>query len=299
MILKVDNVSKNYGKTVAVENLSFETDKSEILGIIGPNGSGKTTIMRIITGLIKNFEGDVFINGSSVRENRDRRIGCIIEMPGFYPYLSGLENLKYFSMHSSIVDEKVFHEYIDLLGLSKAIRKKVSTYSMGMKQRLGILQSLINKPQLLILDEPTNGLDPNGIQEFREYIRKLAKEKNISVLISSHILSEIEQICDKVVILQNGRKLKEITLNENSRIKRCVYVLNTDQAEKLADFLREERLQVEEAGRDHIKVNMGGRDIGEVLAKIYTAGIKLTGITQDFGSLESEYLDLTGGNRVE
>lgn len=299
MILKVDNVSKNYKETIAIENLTFEMKKSEILGIIGPNGSGKTTIMRIITGLIRNFKGDVFINGLSIREEKDRRIGCIIEMPGFYPYMSGIDNLKYFSMYSNDIDEKVFHKYIDLLGLSKAIGRKVSTYSLGMKQRLGILQAMLNKPELLILDEPTNGLDPNGIQEFREYIKKLAKEKNISVLISSHILSEIEQICDKVIILQNGRKLKEITMDESNKSKHCVYVLSTDQTGDLTEFLKKEQLQIEGPGKDYIKVKMGERDIGEVLAKIYASNIKLTGITHHIDSLETEYLNLTGGNKIE
>lgn len=200
-ILSVRDVKKVIGKKTIVENISFDVKQGEVFGFLGPNGAGKTTTIRMLVGLIKETEGTISIGGYSIKENfREamRQIGSIVENPELYTYLTGWENLKQFArMLGGISDERII-EIAHMVHLDERIHDKVKTYSLGMKQRLGIAQALLGNPKLLILDEPTNGLDPAGIRELREFIHKLVKEENMSVFISSHLLSEVQMICDRV-----------------------------------------------------------------------------------------------------
>lgn len=205
-ILSVKDVSKSAGKFQILKRISFELKKGEIVGLIGPNGAGKTSIMKIIVGLTRKYDGEVMLG-------EKEHIGCMIEAPNFYPYLSGYDNLKYFAKLSGVPDSRVL-EVMELLGLSEAAKRKVKNYSLGMRQRLGIAQALLRNPGLLILDEPTNGLDPAGIYEIREYIRRIAREKNITVLISSHLLGELQKLCDRALVIKDGQLIEKLDMKE-------------------------------------------------------------------------------------
>ncbi|PEB51200.1 ABC transporter ATP-binding protein [Bacillus pseudomycoides] len=216
-ILSVRNVKKVIGKKTLVENISFDVKQGEVFGFLGPNGAGKTTTIRMLVGLIKATEGEISIGGYHIKENfREamRQIGSIVENPELYTYLTGFENLKQFArMLGGISDERIL-EIAKMVHLDERIHDKVKTYSLGMKQRLGIAQALLGSPKLLILDEPTNGLDPAGIRELREFIHKLVKEENMSVFISSHLLSEVQMICDRVAIIHKGRMITVAPIEE-------------------------------------------------------------------------------------
>ncbi|MBO1579603.1 ABC transporter ATP-binding protein [Bacillus sp. XF8] len=216
-ILSVRNVKKVIGKKTLVENISFDVKQGEVFGFLGPNGAGKTTTIRMLVGLIKATEGEITIGGYNIKENfREamRQIGSIVENPELYTYLTGWENLKQFArMLGGISDERIL-EIAKMVHLDERIHDKVKTYSLGMKQRLGIAQALLGNPKLLILDEPTNGLDPAGIRELREFIHKLVKEENMSVFISSHLLSEVQMICDRVAIIHKGKMITVAPIEE-------------------------------------------------------------------------------------
>lgn len=207
-VLRVNNVSKKAKDFQILNKVSFELGSGEITGLIGPNGAGKTSIMKIPVGLTRNYTGEVDLSGV-------RDIGCMIETPNFYPYNTGYQNLMYFAGLNGVGKKKV-KELLELLGLTDAANKNVRTYSLGMRQRLGIAQALIKDPDVLVLDEPTNGLDPEGIHEVREYIRSIADEKKITVLISSHLLSELEKMCDRAIIIKKGEIIQSMDLTERS-----------------------------------------------------------------------------------
>ena len=216
-ILQVQNLTKVYGSRVAVNNISFNVKKGEILGFLGANGAGKSTTMKMILGLTSITSGDVFICGQNVQthfENAIENVGGLIETPYLYPYLTGYGNLKFYaSLYKNISKSKIL-EVASIVGLSKRLNDKVKNYSLGMKQRLGIAQALLHNPKLLILDEPTNGLDANGIKEIKMLLKRLALEKGTSILISSHILSSMESLCDRIAIIDNGNLIEIKTLNE-------------------------------------------------------------------------------------
>ncbi|PFA20503.1 MULTISPECIES: ABC transporter ATP-binding protein [Bacillus cereus group] len=216
-ILSVRNVKKIIGKKTLVENISFDVKQGEVFGFLGPNGAGKTTTIRMLVGLIKATEGEITVGGYHIKEDFQkamRQIGSIVENPELYTYLTGWENLKQFArMLGGISDERIL-EIAKMVHLDERIHDKVKTYSLGMKQRLGIAQALLGNPKLLILDEPTNGLDPAGIREMREFIHKLVKEENMSVFISSHLLSEVQMICDRVAIIHKGKMITVAPIEE-------------------------------------------------------------------------------------
>lgn len=211
-ILRVDNLELTLGKRKIINNISFNIEKGDVFGFLGPNGSGKTTTIKLILGLLKPNKGEIFINNISLQKDYYgalNKIGALIEGPAFYEYLTAEENLNIWGQYSGGVSKEKIQELIKIVGLTGREKEKVSNFSMGMKQRLGIAQTLLNDPEIIILDEPINGLDPNGIQDIRDIINYLSKEKKITVFISSHILSEIELICNKVFIIYNGAKIEE------------------------------------------------------------------------------------------
>ena len=200
-VLSVLNLTKEYGIKKVVNSVTFSVFAGQIFGFVGPNGAGKSTTIRMITGLTPITSGDVRICGYSVKHAYKKAIsnvGAIVEMPQLYPYLSGMKNLKLFASFYGKSAFKRIPEIVKLVGMENRIHDKVSTYSLGMKQRLGIAQALLGKPKLLILDEPTNGLDPNGIVEMRHILRALAEKENMAIIISSHNLAELEQMCDVI-----------------------------------------------------------------------------------------------------
>lgn len=208
-VLKIQNLSKKIKGSFIVNDINFDLKDGDIFGFLGPNGAGKSTTIKMILGLVKPSSGNVWINGFSILEDKENalmNIGAMVESPSFYGYMSGYDNLKLYANLYKLSNNKI-DEVLELVNLSNDKNKKVKHYSLGMKQRLGIARAFLNDPKLVILDEPTNGLDPVGIIEIRNLIKKLAKDNNVTFLICSHILSEMQSICNKVAIINKGRVL--------------------------------------------------------------------------------------------
>jgi ABC-type multidrug transport system ATPase subunit len=209
--LCVKNLNKNIGRRKIIQDLSFEVNKGDICGFLGPNGAGKTTTIRMITGLIKPTSGEITISGKNIVNNRGEaleNLGAIVESPIFFPYMSGRKNLQNLARLNKGMERKKqlekVEEVLEIVGLKDRAKDKVKTYSLGMKQRLGIAQALLNDPEIVILDEPANGLDPMGMKELRELIIMLNETKGITFFISSHLLDELQQVCNKLVLIKEG-----------------------------------------------------------------------------------------------
>jgi len=293
------NVKKTIHKKPIIHGLNFEIYSGEVFGFLGPNGAGKTTTIRMIVGLMSMTEGDILIHGKSIKTNYKEaigQIGAIVENPELYKHLSGYRNLIHFARMVKGVTKERIDEIVHLVGLENRIHEKVKTYSLGMRQRLGLAQALLHHPKILILDEPTNGLDPAGIKEMREYIRKLAEQEGLAVFVSSHLLSEMELMCDRIAILQNGKLISVETVNNfvgnNAEvqvkwtvkpIEKALTVLETYQpkrdGETLLLSLKEEEIPL----------------IAEALIK---ENIRLFGIETVTKTLEEKFLEITGGMQI-
>jgi len=300
-VLRLEQVGKKYGRKIAVQNISFSVRRGEIVGLVGPNGAGKTTLMRIIVGLLRHYEGRVFLNERPVKTG-DRqsagKIGCMIETPGFYPYLSGYENLKFLSAFSGRVPDEKILETARKLGLAKVLHQKVRQYSLGMRQRLAIALAVLHQPSLLVLDEPANGLDPAGILEMRDYLRELADKSNIAILISSHHLSEIERICDRVAILNRGAMVKWLDMKQDNE-KTCVYVFETNRAAELAARLRQNGVTVLGTEAGAVLVQTKRESVAAVIRTAAATGIDFTAVYERKETLEQEFLEAVGGVSIE
>lgn len=219
-ILKCSNVFKKIGKNHIINGISFEVNSGEVLGLVGINGSGKSTLIKCIVGLLPLTSGEVYINDYSVKKSFTdaiKNVGAVIENPDFYSFLSGYENLRLVqNIYSGLTDEDL-EKIIYLVGLENKITDKVSSYSLGMKQRLGIARAILTKPKILILDEPTNGLDPKGMYDLKKLIKDLSK-KGIGIIISSHNLSDLEEICTKVSMIESGKIIKTVDINEIKKL---------------------------------------------------------------------------------
>ena len=245
-VLEIKNVSKYYGKNKVVDNVSFSVEKGQILGFLGPNGAGKTTTIKMILGLLSIDEGSIKVNGFDVKKNFEKAmeyIGGIVENPDMYGYMSAVDNLKLFAKIRNINYSEVY-KVLELVGLKKSMNQKVSKYSLGMKQRAGLALSLLHSPKVLILDEPTNGLDPVGIKELRDILKKLARENGTAILVSSHILSEMELMCDKVAVINQGKIVKVESLKENeedntNEVKTVQCVLKVKTPENAINIIKE------------------------------------------------------------
>jgi len=300
-VLKIDNLKKVIGKRTIVSDISMELKPGEIFGFLGPNGAGKSTTIKMIGGLSKITEGNIFINGCSVKDDFKGamlNIGCIVENPDMYKYMSGLDNLRIFAKMYKGVDEARINEIVKIVDLERAIKDKVKTYSLGMKQRLGIGQALLHNPKLLILDEPTNGLDPAGIKDMRNLLKKLAKETELTVFISSHILGEMQQICDRVCIINNGKiitvKTVDEILNMTAEDGKTVLLVRTDDNEKAASLLSNMDIHGS-VMNDGIHVQTTQNRVPTIITALATAGIAVYGMDkQDAQSLEDVFMKLTG-----
>lgn len=216
-VVQFREATKQIRRRMLVNCLSFDIPAGEVFGFLGPNGAGKTTTIRMMVGLIKMSHGDILIKGHSIRSHFKqaiRHVGAIVENPDLYKYLTGLQNLRHYARMVPGVTSARIEEMVRLAGLQEQIGDKVGTYSLGMRQRLGIAQALLHRPSLLILDEPTNGLDPAGIHELRNYLKKLAHEEGVAVFVSSHLLSEMELMCDRVGVLQHGQLFRIQNMDE-------------------------------------------------------------------------------------
>ncbi|QKI92977.1 ABC transporter ATP-binding protein [Listeria monocytogenes] len=292
---------KNRAKNI-VHDISFDIHKGEVFGLLGPNGAGKTTIIRSIVGLIRRSEGTVFINGKNVDTEYKAAIsevGAIIENPEFYMYMSGWANLKQFARMSqkNITDEHI-REIVELVKLTGAIDQKVKTYSLGMRQRLGVAQALIHSPALLILDEPTNGLDPQGMAEFRTLIRDLAT-KGTSVLISSHLLSEIQQITDRFAIINKGVLTHTEKMSDLLENHVAAYKLKVSDPVATTTVLTTLPVKLVAQKEDLFKIEVAHEDVHLIARALIQANIDLLEMVPLQASLEERFLELTKGGGAE
>ena len=239
-IIEVHNLSKSFKGKKIIEDISFNVKKGDIFGFLGPNGSGKTTTIRMLVNLIYPDGGHITIDGYDLRrdfKNAINVLGAIVETPKFYPYLSGRKNLELMANLSGNVSKGRVDEVLAEVGLKERSKDKVGTYSLGMKQRLGIANALLNNPKIVILDEPTNGLDPQGMKEIRDLVTNLAMEKNITFFISTHLLHEVEMICNRVAILNKGKIIATGKVKELLNINHEIIEVCTSQGEKSIDIL--------------------------------------------------------------
>ncbi|EGP4509679.1 ABC transporter ATP-binding protein [Listeria monocytogenes] len=301
-VLKLEHVTKKIGQKNIVHDISFDIHKGEVFGLLGPNGAGKTTIIRSIVGLIRRSEGTVFINGKNVDTEYKAAIsevGAIIENPEFYMYMSGWANLKQFARMSqkNITDEHI-REIVELVKLTGAIDQKVKTYSLGMRQRLGVAQALIHSPALLILDEPTNGLDPQGMAEFRTLIRDLAT-KGTSVLISSHLLSEIQQITDRFAIINKGVLTHTEKMSDLLENHVAAYKLKVSDPVATTTVLTTLPVKLVAQKEDLFKIEVAHEDVPLIARALIQANIDLLEMVPLQASLEERFLELTKGGGAE
>ncbi|XRG78676.1 ABC transporter ATP-binding protein [Rossellomorea sp. GAMAL-10_SWC] len=303
IVLELKSVNKTINNQKIIKDISFELYKGEVLGLLGPNGSGKTTTMRMIVGLMSITSGEIYIQGNSIKNNFKesiKQIGAMIETPAFYPFYSGYKNLMYFARMIEGVSKERVLEVIDLLGLSNAIHKKFSTYSLGMKQRLGIAQALLHNPSILILDEPTNGLDPAGVREIRDYLKRIAQVEQTAILLSSHLLSEIELICDRSIIIQNGQFVESIDLNDKSGEKLFIEIVVKSTKVFESSFTNKDNKYKFDVINDRsIMFEIDEEEIPSLMKGLVLAGIEIYYVTRKKERLEDLFIQLTGGNVIE
>lgn len=296
-IVQLQNLSKTIRGKQLIQQLNIDLYPGQITGFLGPNGAGKTTTIRMMTGLMHPTEGNVIIDGLPLKEHYEEaisKVGVIVENPEMYKFMSGYKNLLHFArMHKNVTKERI-QEVIQQVGLENRIHEKVSTYSLGMRQRLGLAQALLHRPKFLILDEPTNGLDPAGIREFRMYLRKIASEEGVSVFVSSHLLSEIELMCDRVAVIQNGQliDLRDIH-NESSSF----YYVEAQPKEQVSAYLEQRDFNFVAENQGYV-VEMKKEDVPAMTTQLVQAGIQLFAVQPHQKTLEDQFLEMTGGGQI-
>lgn len=297
-VLEVLGLKKRIGLKTIVEDISFDMHEGEIIGLLGPNGSGKTTIMRMLVGLTKTTKGEVYCFEKPLglgKVKMLKEVGAMIETPEFYNYMSGWSNLKQMArVCGKKVSRARMKELVEFVGLSKVIRKKVKTYSLGMRQRLGLAQALLNDPKILILDEPVNGLDPQGVQDFRNKLKEIAST-GVSILISSHLLDEIEKISDRVIVIEKGRIIADDKLDRLVADETIKTLISTYDVEKAEVLIRELGIRYELTKEGFIFENISREDKARVITYLVTNNVELDSVRELTTSLEDRFLQITGG----
>ncbi|MBE6053492.1 MAG: ABC transporter ATP-binding protein [Clostridium sartagoforme] len=297
-VLEVKNLKKTLGKREIIKNISFSINEGEIFGFLGPNGAGKTTTIRMLVGLINPNEGSISICGYDLKKDTEKalkEVGAVVENPELYKYLSGRENLMQIARIRNIPKEDV-EETIKLVGLEDRINDKVKKYSLGMKQRLGLAASLLSKPKLLILDEPTNGLDPSGILDFREVVKKAAKEKGMAVFISSHILSEVQHLCDRVAFINHGTiKSVENVINESMETDTDIICLNLDEEIDLNELKKIQYVNSVKKSEDGIEIILLSNKTSNLIKHLVDRNYNIEEVYKIRKGLEQRYMELVEG----
>ena len=297
-VLEVLGLKKRIGLKTIVEDISFDMHEGEIIGLLGPNGSGKTTIMRMLVGLTKTTKGEIYCFEKPLglgKVKMLKEVGAMIETPEFYNYMSGWSNLKQMArVCGKKVSRARMKELVEFVGLSKVIRKKVKTYSLGMRQRLGLAQALLNDPKILILDEPVNGLDPQGVQDFRNKLKEIAAT-GVSILISSHLLDEIEKVSDRVIVIEKGRIIADDKLDNLVADETIKTLISTYDVEKAEILVRELGIRYELTKDGFIFENISREDKARVITYLVTNNVELDSIRELTTSLEDRFLQITGG----
>lgn len=293
-ILQTENLTKTYDNKTIINNLNLKIKKGEIYALLGKNGAGKTTTMCMMTKLIKKDKGEIKIFNENIENNNEifKKIGTLIEYPGFYENLTGLENLRYFQEIQTKSDKNQLEKILKIVGLHESKDKQVKKYSMGMKQRLAIATAIINTPDLLILDEPINGLDPKGIINMRMFLKSLSKEYGMTILISSHILSEIEQIADRIGIINHGEIIEEIKIED---IKEKLYKytkIQVDQIEKAQEILNINENQKIEIKNNTIYVEEKN-EVPTIIHNLTLHGINIYSAIPVIENLEEYFINKT------
>ncbi|MGI6334400.1 MAG: ABC transporter ATP-binding protein [Saccharofermentanales bacterium] len=302
-LLRIESLKKTIRKRNILNGISLTVSSGEIVGFLGPNGAGKTTTIKMILGLFSITEGKITICGHDVVEEFEQamlNVGGIVENPDLYKRLTGRENLEYFSSMYPDVSSNAIDEVVSLVKMSDRINDKVKTYSLGMCQRVGIAQALLHKPRLLVLDEPTNGLDPIGIKELRDLLKMLSKEAGVGIFISSHLLSEMELMCDRIIIIDNGFMIGEKTIVQTHRVEEDIYsytFLTSDDARTLEFFkTMETNCQME---NDGVSLIMKRSEIPAIIKGLIDENIDIYAVNQKQRTLEQDFISMTTGSKTQ
>lgn len=297
LIVELKDVTKVIKGRKIIDNISFQVNKGEVFGFLGPNGAGKTTTIRMMVGLMGITSGDIEIDGYSIQtqfENAVRHIGAIVENPEMYKFMSGYDNLIHYARMSKGVSKEKINEVVKLVGLSDRIHDKVKTYSLGMRQRLGLAQCLLHDPKVLILDEPTNGLDPAGIREIRDYLRSLAREREMAVIVSSHLLSEMEMMCDRIGIIQNGRLIDVQLMKDFVQANEQSYEFEVVPSEKAIALINKEFPDIHVIrSRNGLSAEVKKEEIPIIVKRFVEADIQIFSIKEVSKTLEDRFLEVT------
>lgn len=303
MILEVEHLNKRFGNFIAVDDLSFSVQQGEVYGFLGQNGAGKSTTIRMLLSLIAPTSGSIQLFGKSITAHREailNQMGAVVEKPDLYKYLTGYENLSLFAkMSGKHISKETINQTLALVGLEKRCHDPVRVYSQGMKQRLGIAVALVHDPAFIILDEPTNGLDPQGIADIRNLIMYLSKERKKTVLVSSHLLSEIEQVADSMLIINKGKKIVEGKVNEllnPNHIRLEITVDNSLAAKQLIENSSWSK-GLKHAPEGKLIVETEAQAVGQLNKLLVESNINVTSL-RSMNSLEAYFLSLTTGNEV-
>lgn len=300
VVLEIKDVSKSFGKKKIIDKINLQVKEGEIYGFVGPNGAGKTTTIKMILGLLSIDEGKITINGYDIKNDFEKAmeyIGGIVENPDAYGYLSGLDNIKLYANIRNIGKERI-DEVIKLVGLENRIKDKVQRYSLGMKQRLGLAITLLHKPKVLILDEPTNGLDPAGIKDLRNLLKQISHKENAAVFVSSHMLAEMEQMCDVITVINNGKiietkNIKDVLEKKDETIE---YTMKLEPQDKALELLKEKSEEVkQQENKIHIKI--AREKMPEIVEDLVKQKIKVYEIIPKNNTLEEAFLNITGGEK--
>ncbi len=298
--IELNQVDKRYKKVVALDNLTMQVPSGKVYGFLGRNGAGKTTTIRIITGLIKANAGCVKVMGEDAKDNRSAvsaNIGAIVESPAFYRNLTGLQNLKITADLYGIAEDRI-EEVLKIVDMSEYAKRKVKTYSTGMRQRLGIANALIHSPKILILDEPTNGLDPNGVKDLRRLIKNLSHDLGITILVSSHVLSEIEQIADHVGILNNGKLVDQFSMQDLDLEEQSYLLLEVDQKSRAESLLQSNNISFD-SDKEQIRVYCAKEQNPDINTLMSINHIVVSNMNSVKNSLEDRFFSAVGANDQE
>ena len=301
-VLELKSVSKSFGKRKVIDNISLEVNSGEIYGFLGPNGSGKTTTIKMILSLIDSDSGEIKVNGYDSKKQFEKAmecIGAIVENPDLYKYMSGIDNLR---LHARIrnIDEKRIEEVLELVELKGREKDKVGKYSLGMKQRLGLALTLLHRPKVLILDEPTNGLDPAGIKKLRDILKEISHQEGVAVFVSSHILSEMQLMCDKVAVLDNGKIVKVENITETQEEETETVEIKVKNIEKAIKILKEQFKIEAKIENNIINITLPTEKLPLIIKELAIADTEIKAVIPKEHNLEDIFFDATkGGEKYE
>ena len=299
-VLECNNLKKQVKNKIIVQDISFSVNKGDVVGLLGPNGAGKTTIIKLILGLIKISEGSIFINGYNIEKDFVKaidKVGAIVESPNLYMYLSGYDNLKITANNYKDISKDRILEVAKIVGLDNRIKDKVSTYSLGMRQRLGIAEAIINRPELLILDEPTNGLDIEGTIEMRNLIKSLSNQ-GIAILISSHNLTEIDNLCNRIIAIKNGKMVTDETIDKFKQVSNeSSYIFELNNVDNLDKILQ--NYKFEKIDKNKIRVYISKENVSEITQKLLTNNYQVYSVKEEQFTSEEAFIKKVGENKID